>query len=77
MDIQFLPLAPFHFIVPMSKSFWTVKVFRGVFKTLSNIYDEAFLRKYLIVKVVHCFRGNDSIIGVRKGPKYVFVRRSF
>ena len=39
-----------------------INVFRGVFKSLLNIYDEALLQKYL--KSINCFHKKSCIIDV-------------
>ena len=45
--------------------------FRGVFRTQSNIYDEAFLQKYRTAFKHQLFSQKSPITGVRMGSKYV------
>ena len=66
------------------KSF--VILFRGVFRTQSNIYDRAFLGKELTIKSYWLFSKKSSIADVRQGSKYAssvnhrmayFIKRTF
>ena len=46
---------------------------RGVFKTQSNIYDEAFLRKWLTAEICQLFPQKSSVVDVRQGSNLSFV----
>ena len=43
---------------------------RGVFRTKSNIYDEAFLQKWLTTKSYSLFSQKSCIVDLRLGSKY-------
>ena len=61
------------YITDLLHCYYTLNLRRGIFRTQSNIYDGAFMRKWLKAKSCQLFSRKSSIVNVRLGFKYASV----